>query len=434
MNSLKKLTAWSERLTTLRTFFLALTIFILFVALVLPQVAVISEEMTGTTASPDQSFFYRADDLYAMAETYGEEGRAFYIRARFTFDVVWPLVYGFFMITALVMLFRNKKRSSLWRQSPLTVYFGVGFDFLENTAASLVMYRYPALTPGVAEATPVFTQLKWVFIALGFLLILVGILMRLWSWLWSPGKKGRKLMAVILLFLVLLPGLGFLWYVNDYYIAERDALAALASDPGMTVYREGPYIIFEPLDMVADQGFIFYPGGKVDPMAYAPLIREIAGAAGIRAVIVDMPFNLAVLAPNRARGVIGLFPETNTWGIGGHSLGGAMAARYAARHPDTIEALVLWASYPDRDLSDTALRVLSVSATRDGLINQEKLESSREWLPPETTYIEIQGGNHARFGSYGPQEGDLEATITAAEQQRIVIEKTVQFLAVLREP
>ncbi|MEZ4737454.1 MAG: alpha/beta fold hydrolase [Caldilineaceae bacterium] len=103
-------------------------------------------------------------------------------------------------------------------------------------------------------------------------------------------------------------------------------------------------------------------------------------------VIVPMPLNLAAFAPNRAQEVIAAYPTIQQWAIGGHSLGGAMAAAFAADHPDAVDALILWASYPGQQDSlarRSDLAVTSIYGTQDGLATVEKLEAARSLLPPK---------------------------------------------------
>ncbi len=94
-------------------------------------------------------------------------------------------------------------------------------------------------------------------------------------------------------------------------------------------------------------GLVFYPGGLVDAAAYAPLLRRRADG-GVLSVLVPMPLELAVFGVARAADVIAAFPEVSPWLIGGHSLGGAMAAEFVKRSPDVVDGLVLLASYPAR--------------------------------------------------------------------------------------
>lgn len=144
-----------------------------------------------------------------------------------------------------------------------------------------------------------------------------------------------------------------------------------------------------------------------------------------------MPFNLAVTNVDAADRVIAAHHEIEHWAIGGHSLGGAMAAHYAYTHPDAVQGLVLWAAYPasNNNLADRSLAVTSIYATADGLAAADKIAASRPLLPAHTRYVAIQGGNHAGFGWYGPQGGDGQATISRAAQQEQVVAATLELLA-----
>ncbi len=213
-----------------------------------------------------------------------------------------------------------------------------------------------------------------------------------------------------------------------------EALAALETDAEVEVTLQGWGWIFaaQELEDAADLGLILYPGGRVDARAYAPAARAIA-AQGYRVALVSMPLNLAVLAPDRALQVMATYPGVERWAIGGHSLGGAMAARFAHRHPELSAGLVLWASYPaaSNDLSASDLPVVSIYGTRDGLATVEDIQASRALLPAETRWAPITGGNHAQFGWYGEQAGDNAATVTRAAQQRRVVEETLALLRAL---
>ncbi|MFZ5815052.1 MAG: alpha/beta fold hydrolase [Bacillota bacterium] len=211
-----------------------------------------------------------------------------------------------------------------------------------------------------------------------------------------------------------------------------EALAALRSDPAVQVETE-PWLTFRPADQAPETGLILYPGGRVDPRSYAPLARLIA-MQGHLVVILPMPLNLAVLAPERATAVIAAHPEIAGWVIGGHSLGGAMAARYAYRHPDAVDGLLLLAAYPaaSDDLSRRSLAVTTVFGSQDGLATPAKVEGSRPLLPPSTRWVRIEGGNHAQFGWYGPQSGDLPAAVSREEQQAAVVEAAAALLEQIR--
>ena len=152
----------------------ALLIFAGFIVWVLPGESERSQAATGSRPTPDSSFYYNAADLYAMADAFGEEGRAYYIRARFTFDLVWPLAYTLFLTAALTLLYRGLQ-SSLWLRVNVMPTAALAMDYAENAAAALTVYRYPAWTPLIADLATIFTMAKWVLIYGSFGLVLAGI-------------------------------------------------------------------------------------------------------------------------------------------------------------------------------------------------------------------------------------------------------------------
>jgi dienelactone hydrolase len=146
--------------------------------------------------------------------------------------------------------------------------------------------------------------------------------------------------------------------------------------------------------------------------------------------IVKMPLSLAVFGINKADGVITAYPDIRYWVIGGHSLGGSMAASYAKKQSDKVQGLAFWASYPatSDDLSSTSLKGLSTHGSNDQVLNMDNFNATKALLPPGTIMQVIQGGNHAQFGNYGLQSGDGTATISAADQQAQAADLTVRLL------
>lgn len=237
-------------------------------------------------------------------------------------------------------------------------------------------------------------------------------------------KRTKVILAVCLSFLLLL-GVGGYAYVADFYRADEAALAAMAYQTDeVQIKEDGNITWFVPQESIA--GLIFYPGGKVEHTAYAPLLRACA-EQGFLCALVRMPGNLAVLGTNAADGLQEKHPEITTWYIAGHSLGGAMAANYAAAHSDDYSGLILLATYSTKDLTQTPLRVLSVYGSEDGVMNRENYKKNWANLPVDTTEVILEGGCHAQFGSYGPQDGDGTPTISGEEQIRQTAEAIAAF-------
>lgn len=229
-------------------------------------------------------------------------------------------------------------------------------------------------------------------------------------------KRKRKVFIIltsIILVLAIIVGACAV-YVNDYYRADMDAIEVFAEQSHVE-YKvlENDNIVFEPDG--ATKGLIFYPGGKVEYTAYLPLMQSLA-EQGIMCVLVEMPFNLAVLDINAAEDIQGNYPQIEDWYIGGHSLGGSMAASYLGDNVDDYEGLILLGSYSTEDLSGSDLEVLSVFGSEDKVMNREKYEDNKSNLPDDFTEIIIEGGCHSYFSMYGAQDGDGIPTISNKQQ------------------
>lgn len=240
--------------------------------------------------------------------------------------------------------------------------------------------------------------------------------------------KRRILLSLAVLLIV--AGL-LLWRYLTPYAPAENAETALVSTAGVTVEQNDNWISFEP-SVILGTAVIFYPGALVSAEAYAPLAKEIA-TAGHPFYIAKMPFNLAVIKGDAADEIIRVHPQ-QSFVLGGHSLGGVMASRYAAEHADQLEGVYFLASYPDEkgSLKDTTLSVLSVLGTEDKVVDRDSYSEGRSYLPGNTVYFSITGGNHAQFGSYGPQKGDGKAAITEEEQQARTARAMLDWLGNLR--
>lgn len=216
-------------------------------------------------------------------------------------------------------------------------------------------------------------------------------------------------------------------YVSDYYRADPDAIATFIADnhTSKTVVTEGT-IAYGDTD--ANVGFIFYPGGKVEYTAYEPLMMKLA-SSGVLCILIEMPFNLAVLDMNAADGIRELYPNIEAWYMGGHSLGGSMAASYIAKHIEEFEGLVLLGSYSTADISGTSLDVLSMFGSQDQVMNHKKYSKYKENLPSDFTEFVIEGGCHAYFGMYGEQKGDGFPSIDVKEQIDITADCIWDFIS-----
>jgi hypothetical protein len=215
--------------------------------------------------------------------------------------------------------------------------------------------------------------------------------------------------------------------------AASPEAAALARDgsEAVAVESSATSITLRPTDSEPGAALIVQPGARVDPRAYVPIAEQVA-AAGHLVVIVKQPLNIGFLAIGAPEGIQSRHPALARWALAGHSLGGVAASQFVAGNPDKADGLVLWASYPLDSLADRDdLVVASISGSEDGLAVPGDIEASRADLPPDTTFVEVEGAVHAFFGDYGEQPGDGTATIGPAEAQAQIVEATLAVLTAI---
>ena len=243
--------------------------------------------------------------------------------------------------------------------------------------------------------------------------------------------KAKKVLRFVIIGLVVIIFIGALglvgWSEIGTYPARSVALSALESTDRLTI-TQGKWITFTPVEEV-ETGLIFYPGGLVEPSAYAPILHQIA-EEGVLVIIVPMPLNLAIFNTGAANSVIDRYPNISTWIISGHSLGGTAAAIFAENYPTKIDAIALWDSYPanSANLSDNSISAISIFGTTDNFPNTNNFDDKKFLLPEDTIFFAIEGASHAQFGDYGPQTGDVVPSISLSEQHERVAEVMLDFI------
>ena len=290
--------------------------------------------------------------------------------------------------------------------------------------ALVVVWSFATAWVGIWGSSPAYliTLLLSLALAIGLVVwaLLVGAPVPRPAWrIWLPR------IALLLGGLVLIGALVFLKPLS----AEPIAIDALDDGDGVTVDVSRTEIRLTPTGDVSTVGLAFYPGARVDPQAYAHVLRPVA-EAGFTVVIFKQPFNLAVLDSNAANAVIGDTDDAiDQWVVGGHSLGGAMASSYAETDRDELVALLLYAAWPVNDMSERAdLAVMSVSGTNDGLATEADIDERKPDLPASTQYVPIDGAIHSYFGDYGLQRGDGTPTISRTDAQDQIAEASIGFL------
>ncbi len=309
----------------------------------------------------------------------------------------------------LVLAMAEKDVQLLFKQFRLTMPVG-GVLML----ASLVVDRpdFASLWKNVSSF-----PCNWLFIAAVVLFVLLGVLAEMMdpnsvaaNWV----EQVVNLLAQLCILVVVV----IIWYGASYYSADVEEY--LQSTDSVTVEEISEGLYFHGQDN--DVALVFYPGAKVEYSAYAPLMQLLA-AEGVDCFLMEMPYNMAFFGINKATELMESY-DYDSWYLGGHSLGGAVAAYCATDCADSLDGIILLASYSTCDLDD--LPVLALYGSEDGVLNRTKLDSNCS-----SNYLEIciEGGNHAQFGSYGEQDGDNAATITAEEQWQQTCEAIIDFIA-----
>ena len=226
----------------------------------------------------------------------------------------------------------------------------------------------------------------------------------------------KRIGIVLLAILFLLTG-SFLFFCMQTYRADEAAREAMRSDEQVQVSeRDYGWFLDGPGE---EDALVFYSGARVEEIAYAPLLRKVA-EKGMDVCLLRLPLQIAFLTPNAAQMAISEHDYAH-WYVGGHSLGGSIAARYAATHGEQLEGLILLAAYSIDKLTED-LTVISIYGTEDKILSQKRYAKNFPNLPPSCREFILKGGNHSQFGSYGKQKRDGEAAIP----QDIQIEETAQ--------
>lgn len=220
------------------------------------------------------------------------------------------------------------------------------------------------------------------------------------------------------------------------FTAVEPALAAMQSDAAVSVAEYPTQIVLTPTGTPSTTAVFFQPGARVDARAYAAILRPLAEAGHV-VVIPKQPIGIAFLATSAFGSAQSAYPAVTRWVVGGHSLGGTVAAIDADAHDgDTtspVVGLLLYASYPATDMSTSlTASVLSISGSEDGLATPAKIDAAKPDLPKGTTYTVIDGAVHAFFGDYGPQPGDGTPTISHDDARTQISRGSVAWVGTLR--
>jgi hypothetical protein len=173
---IKIFSKWIQHRSATQVVIISTVIFAIFIIFVLPEQAEKSESYSSGVGSIDTKFIYTVDEVYEIAEVYGQMGREAYVNARLTFDTIWPLAYTFFLATTISWFYKNSQFGDQFFFLNLVPIIGLIFDYLENVSISIVMSMYPIQIFWLARITTISTPIKWIFVNGSFIVLLIGIL------------------------------------------------------------------------------------------------------------------------------------------------------------------------------------------------------------------------------------------------------------------
>lgn len=232
---------------------------------------------------------------------------------------------------------------------------------------------------------------------------------------------GILLVLAIVLTQIVIPKYASNYYKSKFKIDENNADITIKKIKGQNGYNS--YYFDGPGE---DTALIFYPGALVETTSYGELMEKLS-ASGIDCFLIDAPYYMAILEPKAAKYILEDYKEKYTsWYVGGHSMGGVIASKYASYHYEDLDGLILLASYSIDDLSDTGLEVLSIYGSNDKVLDIESYNENKVNLGTDITEYIIEGGNHAGFADYGEQSGDGQLEIN--DQIEITYEQIYSFI------
>lgn len=176
---MKTLSLLLHQSINLQTLFSSLFTVLMFVVVVVPLENFRLAQNAGTSIQPDTVVFYGPDALQDIVRMYEDAGRTYYVRSRLTFDLFWPFVYLFALVSALSLLFRTSP--DLRRHVHLLPFVAVLFDFLENTFVSALMLSYPKTNLFIAWLASFSSAMKWLFVMMSLVFIVYGITLKVIS-------------------------------------------------------------------------------------------------------------------------------------------------------------------------------------------------------------------------------------------------------------
>lgn len=159
-------------------------LFTILSMVVFPYVSTRLAELSGGVRMIDMETSYTPNQVFKMVAAYGNEGRSLYILTTCTADLLFPFNYSFLFALLIIATYRRAfPRGKMVRLVYLAPFATAFFDLLENTGLVLLLASYPQQWILVAQIASLFTTLKWALMIITFVLVLIGFVGLIASWL-----------------------------------------------------------------------------------------------------------------------------------------------------------------------------------------------------------------------------------------------------------
>lgn len=188
-------------------------------------------------------------------------------------------------------------------------------------------------------------------------------------------------------------------------------------------------LIIMPVGKEPRKGLILYPENEVASEAYIPLSIKLA-EKGYLVVIPKFLFNNPAIDNNKVNSIISENTTVDLWAVGGHGKGGIIVSKILLCN-NKIKGAFFLASYPDEkvNIANSGLKVAVIYGSKDNILSENNLISSKSSLPKNTVYTIIENGNHSYFGNYRSEN----TGINEEEQQIQTVVQLVNLMDDLRE-
>lgn len=246
-------------------------------------------------------------------------------------------------------------------------------------------------------------------------------------------KKQKNGFKKILLLLLVVSGIFVFFKMNTQDTFKEQVVQGASTEVNELVemekteinyVEEDNIISISPKEFNPNKGIVLIADQSVEAKAYIPISIDLAKKG----------YLVKVVPSNKIDKVISIIDgsKLTRWALGGHGQGG-VAASTIAKGSEKIKGMFFLASYPQGEvnLKESGLKIVSLHGSLDDVVGKNKIEESKQSLPDNTLYVNIENGNYSYFANYGPDD-TRENVLTREDQQVQAVVQIVNLMDELR--